>query len=70
MKKLLFLAFLICWSIQILSAQSLTEKNKTKIAVLRHVVMFKFQDKATPAGIKKVEEGLTSLEEVMSIAYV
>lgn len=67
MKKWLFLAFLICWSMQTLSAQSLTEKNKTKIAVLRHVVMFKFQDKATPADIKKVEGAFGSLQGKISL---
>ena len=59
MRKILLITFLVVVSIQTLSAQPTAEKNKNNTAVLRHVVMFKFQDKATPADIKKVEEALS-----------
>jgi len=61
MRKILLFTFLVIVSIQTLSAQPTAEKNKNNTAVLRHVVMFKFQDKATPADIKKVEEAFRAL---------
>ena len=60
MKKIILLTFLCFASAQIICAQSSTEKNKIMPA-LRHVVMFKFVDKATPADIKKIEEAFRAL---------
>jgi len=62
MRKILFFALVICASMQTVSAQTAVEKNKTDIAMLRHVVMFKFQDKAKPADIKKVEDAFRALQ--------
>lgn len=60
MRKIIFLAFLFCAFLQMSNAQSSTEKNKS-MPVLRHVVLFKFVDKATPADIKKIEEAFRAL---------
>ena len=51
MKKIVLLAFALCTFVQMTSAQ--TPKGKNNTAVLRHVVMFKFLDKAIPADVKK-----------------
>ena len=59
MKKILLLAFVLCTFVQMTSAQTATGKNNT--AVLRHVVMFKFLDKATPADVKKIEDAFRAL---------
>lgn len=64
MKKILFLTFLLFTSFQIVVAQS--SKGKGKTSVLRHVVMFKFKDNATPGEVKKVEEAFRSLQDKIS----
>ncbi len=66
MKKIILVALLCCASAQMISAQSSTEKNKT-MNVLRHVVMFKFVDKATPADIKKIEEAFRALPSKINL---
>ena len=60
MRKIIFIVFLFCAAVQITNAQPSTEKNKS-MPVLRHVVLFKFIDKATPADIKKIEEAFRAL---------
>lgn len=55
MKKALLLLLLIVSITTIVNAQ------KTKDAMLRHVVMFKFKDSASPADIKKVEDAFREL---------
>lgn len=67
MKKILFFALLICASIQIVSAQPASEKNKINASMLRHVVMFKFLDKATPTDIKKVADAFRALQGKISL---
>lgn len=67
MKKILFFALLICASIQIVSAQPAAEKNKINASMLRHVVMFKFLDKATPTDIKKVADAFRALQGKISL---
>ena len=62
MKIIIYLACLICLSMDSVSAQSAGEKNKSGLSVLRHVVMFKFQDKASAADIKKVVDAFGSLK--------
>ena len=64
MKKILFLTFLLFTSFQIIVAQS--AKGKEKTSVLRHVVMFKFKDNATPGEVKKVEDAFRSLQDKIS----
>lgn len=59
MRKILFFAFLLATSFQFASAQS--GKPKKAASVLRHVVMFKFKDNATPAEVKKVEAAFSAL---------
>jgi hypothetical protein len=56
MKKIVVCFLLICSGLQLVQAQS-----KKKESLLRHVVLFKFQDKATPADIKKVEDAFRTL---------
>lgn len=67
MKKILFFALLICASILIVSAQPASEKNKINASMLRHVVMFKFLDKATPTDIKKVADAFRALQGKISL---
>ncbi|MES2005375.1 MAG: Dabb family protein [Bacteroidota bacterium] len=57
MKKIILLAALACAGFNTLHAQS----PKKEMPVLRHVVLFKFLDKATPADIKKIEESFRAL---------
>lgn len=56
MKKIVVCFLLICSGLQLVQAQS-----KKKESLLRHVVLFKFQDKATSADIKKVEDAFWAL---------
>lgn len=56
MKKIVVCFLLICSGLQLVHAQ-----NKKKESLLRHVVLFKFLDKATPADIKKVEDAFRAL---------
>lgn len=56
MKKIVVCVLLICSGLQLVQAQS-----KKKESLLRHVVLFKFQDKATPGDIKKLEDAFRAL---------
>jgi len=56
MKKIVVCVLLICSGLQLAHAQ-----NKKEESLLRHVVLFKFQDKATEADIKKVEDAFRAL---------
>ena len=65
MKKIFLLVCLFCTSSQMIYSQSSKEtKNKP---VLRHVVMFKFVDKATAAEVKKIEEAFRALPVKISL---
>ncbi len=57
MKKIVLLALFAFTSFTCIMAQ--TEKSKEP--VLRHVVMFKFKDAATPAQVKQIEEAFRAL---------
>ena len=57
MKKIIILALFICAGISFSHAQSM----KKETSLLRHVVMFKFQDKATSQQIKEVENAFHAL---------
>ena len=59
MKKIILLALIALTSFTSVMAQS--DKGKTNTPTLRHVVMFKFKDAATPAQIKTIEEGFRAL---------
>src|SRR6478609_1666266 len=59
MRKIILLVLLTCASMQFVSAQTSTTKNNTPM--LRHVVLFKFSDKTTPADVKKIEEAFRGL---------
>lgn len=59
MRKILLLVLFTCASMQFVSAQTNTTKNSTPM--LRHVVLFKFSDKTTPADVKKIEEAFRGL---------
>lgn len=56
MKKIVLLGLLACISVTIVSAQKTTGK------FLRHVVLFKFKDDATAAGVKSVEDAFMDLK--------
>jgi hypothetical protein len=58
MRKIILLV-LFSAAFQLVSAQTNTTKNNTPM--LRHVVLFKFFDKTTPADIKKIEEAFRGL---------
>ncbi|MEO7532038.1 MAG: Dabb family protein [Sediminibacterium sp.] len=64
MKKIILFALLLCTSFQIAIAQSAAEKHTP---ILRHVVMFKFADKATPAEVKKIEEAFRALKSKIAL---
>ena len=55
MKKLIVVFICACMFTSIANAQTQTKK------VLRHVVLFKFKETATPANIKMVEEAFGKL---------
>ncbi len=61
MKKMMLLTLLAAISIVTVSAQKSTDKN------LRHVVLFKFKDNATPANIKSVEDAFLLLPGKISL---
>lgn len=65
MKKIFLAAFIICTTFQLAMAQT-TNDHKTQ-PVLRHVVLFKFIDKASPADIKKIEEAFRALPAKISL---
>ena len=61
MRKFLFFVFLICTSIQFVSAQTGKKNDHAKASLLRHVVMFKFKDNATSQEVKKIEGAFRAL---------
>lgn len=61
MKKMIVLGLLACICVTAVSAQ----KNADKI--LRHVVMFKFKDDASAAGVKSVEDAFMGLRGKISL---
>lgn len=58
MRKIILSFFLTCIFFQISIAQS---NSYSKARLLRHVVMFKFADKASKTDIKKVEDAFRAL---------
>lgn len=65
MKKLILLALIIVASFQSGTAQTVS-KNKTA-ATLRHVVLFKFKDAATPKEVKIIEDAFRALPGKISL---
>ncbi len=63
MKKISLLVLFVFTSFICIMAQ--TEKSKEPI--LRHVVMFKFKDGATPEQIKKIEQAFGALPSKISL---
>ncbi len=61
MKKLLLFSVILLTACM---AQAQTSKNNSG-KLLRHVVLFKFKDSATPADIKKVEEAFRDLPDII-----
>ena len=61
MKKMMIFSLLACLSIGAVVAQT------TKGKVLRHVVLFKFKDSASAAGIKTVEDAFLLLPSKISL---
>lgn len=59
MKKIALLTLFVLTSFSCIMAQ--TDKAKTNTPILRHVVMFKFKDAATPAQVKQIEEAFRAL---------
>lgn len=57
MKKIILLALITVTTFTCIMAQS----DKTNTPTLRHVVMFKFKDAATPAQVKAIEEAFRAL---------
>ncbi len=57
MRKIIALALFICAGFSFSYAQSMKKESN----LLRHVVMFKFQDKATSKQIKEVEDAFHAL---------
>ena len=55
MKRIIAIIAICCIAVVIISA------NNKETKMLRHVVLFKFKDDATPAQIKQVEEAFKAL---------
>jgi hypothetical protein len=68
LKFLLFAGMLLFGSMASVSAQNTTSKK-----MLRHVVLFKFKDSATPAQVKEVEDAFrkvpTQIKEVKGFEW-
>ena len=71
MKKILFAPIVFCMLAVLFFAFKNMEKENPK--VLRHVVLFKFKDSATPAQIKEVENAFRALpakiKEIKSLEW-
>ena len=65
MKK--FFTFIITASLIILAATMSQAQSKTESKVLRHVVLFKFKDAATPEDVKKVEDAFADLAKKLPL---
>lgn len=61
MKKMIALGLLACIFVTTVTAQKTSEK------MLRHVVLFKFKDDASAAGIKSVEDAFMALKGKISL---
>ncbi len=61
MKKMIALGLLACIFVTAVTAQKTSEK------MLRHVVLFKFKDTASAAGVKSVEVAFMALKEKISL---
>ena len=61
MKKIFFIVFLSLTSLIIVPVMA-NAQTKSANPVLRHVVLFKFKDDATPADVKKVEDAFVALK--------
>ena len=61
MKKLMIVCICACMCATLANAQSQTKK------VLRHVVLFKFKESATPANIESVEEAFAKLPSQIKV---
>ena len=65
MKKIF--AILITASLIILATTMSQAQSKTESKVLRHVVLFKFKDAATPEDVKKVEDAFADLAKKLPL---
>lgn len=65
MKKIILFAVIVLTSFSCIMAQS--EKPKPGTSILRHVVMFKFKDAATPAQVKTIEEAFRALSSKIDL---
>ncbi len=63
MKKIILLALITVTSFSFIMAQS----DNTNTSTLRHVVMFKFKDAATPAQIKSIEDAFRALPKKIDL---
>lgn len=63
MKKILFLGWILCLGFTWGIGQKPLNKNDKPGPQLRHVVMFKFQDKASKADIQKVVDAFSGLPD-------
>jgi len=61
-KRTLFLLSVILFTVGMTNAHAQKKSGR----VLRHVVLFKFKDNATPDDIKKVEEAFRALPSIIS----
>jgi Stress responsive A/B Barrel Domain len=61
MKKILLLAFFAAFTLSVAVAAENPVSPKKMAKQLRHVVLFKFKDTATPADIKRVEDAFRAL---------
>jgi hypothetical protein len=60
-------AYLLLFSMTLLAACSPVEKSAAPQKVLRHVVLFKFNDASAPEDVKKVEEAFVALKGKISL---
>ena len=67
MKRIILLVFIFTASFQTIMAQHSQENKAKQSAVLRHVVMFKFKDAATPAEVKAIEDAFRALPGKISL---
>ena len=61
--------FTLCLAVSFVMIGALVSaaQSKTESKVLRHVVLFKFKDTATPEDVKKVEEAFSELPGKLSL---
>jgi hypothetical protein len=63
------LIFTLCMAVSFVMVGALmaSAQEKTESKVLRHVVLFKFKDTATPEDVKKVEAAFAELAEKLPL---